>query len=59
MQGEQTKKTILKILKYALISVSIYLAVLLIDICCIYAVQKDNTWNYLKEVWEWYSSLFI
>ena len=59
MQGKQMKKTILKILKYVPIGVSIYLAVLLIEFCCIYAAQKDNTWNYLKEVWEWYSSSFF
>lgn len=59
MQGGQMKKTLLKVLKYVLIGVSIYLAVLLIEICCIYAVQKENTWNYLKEVWGWYSTLFF
>ncbi len=53
------KKDLLKILKYVLIGVSIYLAVLLIEICCIYTVQKDNTWNYLKDFWNWYKTLFF
>lgn len=50
------KKTILK---YVLIVISIYFAVLLIGIGSIYAVKGDDTWNYLKEVWEWYSTLFF
>lgn len=53
------KKTILKVLKYVLIAVSIYIAVLVIEVGVIYAVQGDNTWNYLKEVWEWYSTLIF
>ncbi len=43
-----------KILKYILIDVLIYVAVLIIEFCCLYAVQGDNIWNYLKKVWEWY-----
>ena len=53
------KKTVLKVLKYVLIGVSIFLAILLIEFAIIYAVEKENTWNYIKEVWEWYSTLFF
>ena len=49
------KKTILKVLKYVLIGISIYLAILLIEVAIIYAVKGEDTWNYLKEFWEWYS----
>ncbi len=52
--GEQMKK----VLKFILIGISIFVAVLVIEFCCLYAVQEDNIWNYLKEVWEWYSTLF-
>ncbi len=48
-----------KILKFILIVVLIYVAVLVIEFCCIYAVQGDNTRNYLKDVWEWYVSTFL
>ncbi len=53
------KKKILKVLKYVLIGVSIYVAVLLIAFCIIYAIKGKDTWNYFKEVWEWYSTLFL
>ncbi len=53
--GEQMKK----VLKIILIGILIYIAVLLIEICCIYAVKGEDTWDYLKEVWEWYSTLFF
>ena len=52
------KKAILKILKYVLIGVSIYLAVLVIELCCIYAVEGENILNYLKDFWSWYKTLF-
>lgn len=53
------KKTILKNLKYVLIGVSIYIAILLIEIGIIYAVKGEETWDYLKEVWSWYKTLFL
>ena len=53
------KKTILKILKYVLIGVSIYVAVLLIEIGIIYAVKGEETWAYLKEAWEQYLTLIL
>lgn len=51
------KKTVLKVLKYVLIGVSIYVAILLIEFCIIYAVKGEDTWEYYKEFWEWYSTL--
>ena len=53
------KKTALKALKYLLVGVSIYVAILLIEFCCIYEVQGNNTLNYLKDVWGWYRTLII
>ena len=47
-----------KIFKYILIGIAIYVAVLIIEIGCLYAVQGDNIWNYLREVWDWYKALF-
>ena len=52
------KKTILKVLKYIIIGVSVYLAVLITEFCCIYAVKGESTWSFIKETWEWYSTLF-
>ena len=52
------KKTILKILKYVLIGVSVYLAVLLIEFCCIYAVLGEDTPDYYKECLKWYIGIF-
>ncbi len=46
-----------KILKYILIGILIFVAVIVVEFCCVYAVQGDNIWNYLKEVWEWYITL--
>lgn len=48
-----------KVLKVILFAVLLYVAVIAIEICCIYTVQKDNTWNFLKEFWDWYSTLSI
>lgn len=53
------KKQILKILKFFLIGVSIYVVILVIEFCCIYAVKGENTWDYLKDFWEWYSTMFF
>lgn len=46
-----------KILKYILIGILIFVIVLVIELCCIYAVEGDNFWNYLKEFWDWYKKL--
>ncbi len=47
-----------KIIKYILIGVSIYVTILAIELCCIYAVEGDNAWNFIKEFWDWYKTLF-
>ncbi len=46
-----------KILKYVLIGILLFIAVLEIEFFIIYAVQGDNTWNFLKDVWSWYKTL--
>ena len=51
------KKILKKILKYILISVLIYIALLVIEFCCIYAVQRENVWNFYKDYWDWYRTL--
>ncbi|MDE7082401.1 MAG: hypothetical protein K2O89_01695 [Clostridia bacterium] len=48
-----------KILKYILICVLIFIAIIAIEFGCLYAVQGDNIWNYLKDFWEWYKTLFV
>ena len=48
-----------KIFKYILIGVAIYVAVLIIEIGCLYAVKRDGVWNYLKDVWDWYKTLLL
>lgn len=48
-----------KILKYILVGVFIFIAIIVIELCCIYAVHGDNIWNYFKDVWEWYKILFF
>ena len=48
-----------KILLFLLVGVLLFVTVIVIVFCCIYAVQGDNIWNYLKEFWNWYKTLFI
>lgn len=48
-----------KILKVILAGVLLFVSVTVIEFCCIYAVQGDNIWNYLKDFWDWYKSLLI
>ena len=48
------KKKILKLLKYILIGISIYVAVLIIEFCCIYAIEGDNAWKHFKDALKWY-----
>lgn len=47
-----------KILKFILFGILLYVTVIAIEICCIYAVEGENTLNYLKDVWNWYRTLF-
>jgi len=53
-QGIQMKK----ILKYILIGILIYVTILVIEVCCFYAVLGDDVWDFIKEAWSWYSTLF-
>ena len=48
-----------KIFKYILIGVLIYVAVLVIEFICLYAVKGDDVWNYLRDVWSWYKTLLL
>ena len=45
--------------KKIIVGVLLYITVIVIEFCCIYAVQGDNIWNYLKDIWEWYITLLI
>ena len=47
-----------KTLKFVLIGVLLYITLIVIELCCIYAAQGDNMWNYLKDYWEWYKRFF-
>lgn len=46
-----------KILIFVLVAIILLVAVIGIEFCCIYAVQGDNIWNYLKDFWDWYKTL--
>ena len=49
------KKKILIIL----ICILLYVTEIVIELCYIYATQGDNTWNYLKEFWDWYKNFVL
>ncbi len=49
------KKTLIIILTV----VVIYVAVCVAEFCYIFATQDDNTWNYLKEFFDWYFTLLF
>ncbi len=53
------KKSVLKALKYILIGVAVFVAILGIEICIIYAVKGNDTWSYLKDAFEWYINFII
>lgn len=48
-----------KKLTIILVSISIYIALILMETCYIYARQGDNISNYFNEFWTWYKTLFI
>ena len=48
-----------KDLKIVLIGLAVYVTVCVTEFCCICAIEGENTWNFLKEVWEWYSTLLF
>ena len=45
------------VLKFILVGISLLFLILVIELCCIYLAEGINIWEYLKEVWEWYSQL--
>lgn len=45
------------VFKIILVGVSILALIFVIELCCIYLAEGINIWEYLKEVWEWYSTL--
>ncbi len=47
-----------KILKFILVGILLFVMIIAIEVCCIYAVEGENTLNYLKDVWNWYKTLF-
>ena len=48
-----------KILIFILAGILLYVTVFVIEFCCIYAVKGDNIWNYFKDCWNWYKTLFF
>ena len=47
-----------KTLKIILIGVMLYITLVVIELCCVYAALGDNIWDFLKDNWEWYKTLF-
>ncbi len=45
------------VLKFILVGISLLFLILVIELCCIYLAEGINIWEYLKEVWEWYTTL--
>ena len=45
------------ILKFILVGIALLFLILVIELCCIYLAEGINIWEYLKEVWEWYTTL--
>ncbi len=48
-----------KKLKFMLVGIFLYVALIVIEFCYIYAEQRDNIWNYLKDFWNWCTTLLI
>lgn len=48
-----------KALKYFLIGLAVFVAIIVIEFCCIYAVERENIWNYLNEYWDWYWNFIL
>lgn len=47
------------ILKYILVCISIFIVIIVIEFCCLYAATRDKIWIYLKDFWEWYKTFFF
>ncbi len=52
-------KSMKRILKILLVGISVVVAIIGIEFCIIYAVEGENFWNYLKDAWDWYKTLFL
>lgn len=48
-----------KKLTIILVGISIYIALTLVEIYYLYALQGDNISNYFNEFWTWHKTLFI
>lgn len=48
-----------KTLKFILVGILLFVTILAIEFCCIYALLGDNTWNYIKDFWNWYAMFII
>ena len=42
---------------YSILGILIFIAVIVIELCCICAVEGNNISNYLEEFWSWYKTL--
>ena len=41
-----------------IIGIMLFITLIVIEIWCIYAVEGENIWNFFKEYWNWYKTLF-
>ncbi len=48
-----------KILKLILVGILLYITVIVIEFCCLHAVLGDKIWNFIKDFWNWYKTLFL
>ena len=47
-----------KILMIILAGILLFVALIVIGLCCLYAVVGDNIRDILKDCWDWYKTLF-
>lgn len=43
--------------KSILLGILIFITVIVIELCCICALEGNNISNYLEEFWSWYKTL--
>lgn len=48
-----------KIITLIILCVLLYLTVVVIEFCCFYEVLGDDIWDFLKDFWDWYKTLFL
>ncbi len=53
------KKELKKLIKIIIISISVFVAICLIEFICIYAIKGDETREFYKEFWRWYIEFII